>query len=135
MLSPMQRWILPFMLLVVAAFAGWQAVESDSALAEETESPEGRSAPPLSTPLLSVRRTPEFLREPILLENLQLALDGVVEQFPSQSCLVVTLDGEEVYVENPTLPLVPASTQKLVTAFGVGGWPGNGLRLDAIGIG
>jgi D-alanyl-D-alanine carboxypeptidase/D-alanyl-D-alanine-endopeptidase (penicillin-binding protein 4) len=119
MLSPMQRWILPFMLLVIAAFAGWQAVESDSALAEETESPEGRSAPPLSTPLLSVRRTPEFLREPILLENLQLALDGVVEQFPSQSCLVVTLDGEEVYVENPTLPLVPASTQKLVTAFGV----------------
>ncbi len=119
MLSAMQRWILPFVLLVVAAFAAWQAVESDSALAEETATPDGRTAPPLSTPLLSVRRTPNFLREPILLENLQLSLDGVVERFPEQSCLVVTLDGEEIYAENPTLPLVPASAQKLVTAFGV----------------
>jgi D-alanyl-D-alanine carboxypeptidase/D-alanyl-D-alanine-endopeptidase (penicillin-binding protein 4) len=118
-LSPMQRWILPLLLLVVAAFAAWQAVETDSALAEEVVAVGGKTAPPLSTPLLSVRRTPEFLREPILIENLQISLDAVVEDFPSQSCLVVTLDGEEVYSENPTLPLVPASAQKLLTAYGV----------------
>lgn len=115
----MQRWILPFLLLVVAAFAAWQAVETDTALAEESLAPDGRSEPPLSTPLLSVRRTPEFLREPILVENLQKSLDMVVEGFPSQSCLVVRLDGEEIYAENPTLPLVPASAQKILTAYGV----------------
>lgn len=115
----MQRWILPFLLLIVAAFAAWQAVETDTALAEESVAPDGGSAPALTTPLLSVRRTPEFLREPILIENLQKALDDVAAAFPSQSCLVVSRDGEELYADNPTLPLVPASTQKLLTAYGV----------------
>lgn len=115
----MQRWILPFLLLIVAGFAAWQAVETDTALAEQTFAEDGQSAPPARTPLLSVRRTPEFLREPILVENLEAALDEVVATFPSQSCLVVYLDGEEIYAENPTLPLVPASAQKLLTAFGV----------------
>ncbi len=115
----MQRWILPFLLLIVAAFAAWQAVETDAALAEDTVAPAGGSGPALTTPLLSVRRTPEFLREPILIENLQKSLDEVVSTFPSQSCLVVSRDGEELYSANPTLPLVPASTEKLLTAYGV----------------
>ena len=114
----MQRWILPFVLLIIAGFAAWQAVATDTALAEETLSNNGTTASPLTTPLLSVRRTPEFLRAPIVIENLQASLDEVVDSFPRQSCLVVYLDGEEVYAENPSLPLVPASTQKLLTAFG-----------------
>jgi D-alanyl-D-alanine carboxypeptidase/D-alanyl-D-alanine-endopeptidase (penicillin-binding protein 4) len=119
MLSPMRRWILPLVLLIVAASAAWQAVETDSALAEEALSQEGVSAPPLRTPLMSVRRTPEFLREPILIRNLQEALTEVAESFHSQSCLVVYHEGEEVFAWNPTLPLVPASAQKLLTAYGV----------------
>jgi D-alanyl-D-alanine carboxypeptidase/D-alanyl-D-alanine-endopeptidase (penicillin-binding protein 4) len=119
MLSPMRRWILPLVLLIVAAFGAWQAVETDSALAEEALSQEGVSAPPLRTPLISVRRTPEFLREPILIRNLQESLAEVAETFREQSCLVVHLEGEEVFASNPTLPLVPASAQKLLTAYGV----------------
>lgn len=115
----MKRWIVPFVLLVVAGFAAWQAVETDAALANETLAENGRSAPPARTPLLSVRRAPEFLREPILVENLQASLDEVVATFPRASCLVVTLDGEEIFAENPALPLVPASAQKILTAFGV----------------
>ena len=114
----MRRWILPIILVIVAAFAAFQAVETDRALAEEV-AVEGTTEPPLATPLLSVRRTPEFLREPILLENLSVSLEEVVTSFPSQSCLAVSLEGEEVFASNPTLPLVPASTQKLVTAYGV----------------
>ncbi len=114
----MRRWILPFCLLIVAGFAAWQAVETDAALAEETLAQDGQSAPPARTPLLSVRRTPEFLREPILVQNLQASLDEVVASFPPASCLVVYLDGEEIYAENPSLPLVPASAQKILTAFG-----------------
>lgn len=115
----MQRWILPIVLVVVAAFAAWQAVETDNSLAEAQLATSGTSAPPSRTPLLSIRRTPEFLREPILVRNLQQSLDELVETFPAQSCLVVHLDGEEIYADNPTLPLVPASAQKLLTAYGV----------------
>ena len=119
MLSPMRRWILPIVLLVVAGFASWQAVDADRALAETALTTDGVSEPPLATPLWSVRRAPEFLREPILIENLQLSLDELVETFPELSCLVVSLDGEEVFASNATLPLVPASAQKLLTAYGV----------------
>lgn len=119
MLTPMRRWILPIVLLVVAGFASWQAVESDRALAETALTTDGVSEPPLATPLWSVRRTPEFLREPILIENLVSSLDEVAGTFPRASCLVVSLEGEEIYASNPTLPLVPASAQKLLTSYGV----------------
>ncbi|MGI9608069.1 MAG: D-alanyl-D-alanine carboxypeptidase/D-alanyl-D-alanine endopeptidase [Acidimicrobiales bacterium] len=115
----MRRWILPIVLLVVAAVAAWQAVSTDAALAEETTAPPGSSAPAARTPLLSVRRVPEFLRLPVLRENLQNSLQALVADFPAQSCLVVNLDGEQVFAENASLPLVPASAQKLLTAFAV----------------
>lgn len=114
----MQRWILPFLLVVVAGFAAWQAVETDNELAAAALDVTGTSAPPARTPLLSIRRTPEFLRGPILVQNLQDSLSEVTESFPSQSCLVVHLDGQEVFADNPTLPLVPASAQKILTAYG-----------------
>ena len=115
----MRRWILPVVLLIIAGFAAWQAVQADEALAEAQLTTGGVSEPPLTTPLFSVRRTPEYLREPILLDNLAISLDELTTTFPSQSCLAVSIDGEEVFSSNPTLPLVPASTQKLLTAYGV----------------
>ena len=114
----MRSWILPIFLLLVAGFAAFQAVESDRALAE-TPAIEGNTERSLTTPLLSVRRTPEFLRAPILVENLSASLAEVSATFPSQSCLAVSIDGQEVFGDNPTLPLVPASAQKLLTAYGV----------------
>ena len=116
----MRRWVLPLVLLVIAGFASWQAVETDAALAEvEVVEASLTTEAPLSTPLLSVRRTPEWLREPLLVDNLETALDELAATFPSQSCLVVSIDGEQVYSQNGTLPLVPASAQKILTAFGV----------------
>jgi len=115
----MQRWILPLVLVIVASFAAWQAVETDESLAEAALDTDGESAPALNTPLISIRRTPEFLREPILIQNLQVSLEELTEQFPTQSCLVVSVDGEEVFADNATLPLVPASAQKILTAYGV----------------
>ena len=116
----MRRWILPFVLLVVAGFASWQTFETDAALAEPVPvDPEQVTESPLATPLLSVRRTPEWLREPLLVENLEASLTQLATTFPSQSCLVVNIDGEEVFSRNGTLPLVPASAQKVLTAFGV----------------
>jgi D-alanyl-D-alanine carboxypeptidase/D-alanyl-D-alanine-endopeptidase (penicillin-binding protein 4) len=102
----------------VAGFAAWQAVRTDAALAEET--PAATTTPAGSaTPLISVRRTPEYLRGPTVAENLRTDLLDLAADFPTQSCLVVSQGGEEVFAEQPTLPLVPASAQKLVTAFAV----------------
>ncbi len=116
----MRKWLFPLVLVMVAAFASWQAVETDAALAETTEVEAALATEaPLATPLLSIRRTPEFLREPLLIDNLRASLDELVATFPSQSCLTVRVDGEQVYARNPTLPLVPASAQKILTAYGV----------------
>ncbi len=115
----MRRWILPLVLLVVAAAAAWQAVETDRNLAEQTEQASGEAAPAVRTPLLSVRRVPEYLRAPIVRERFRSDLETVAATFPTQSCLVVSIDGEVVFEQNPTLPLVPASAQKLLTAWGV----------------
>lgn len=69
-----------------------------------------------ATPLLSPRRAPTLLvagtRDPVLVE----ALDGVVADGPTTTCVTVAVDGREVYAHNPDLPVVPASNQKLVTA-------------------
>ncbi len=115
----MRRWILPLVLLVIAGVAAWQAVETDRALADESAEPAGNDAPATRTPLLSVRRIPEYLRAPIVLDQFRTDLEAVGATFPSQSCMVVSIDGEVVYEQNPTLPLVPASAQKLLTAYGV----------------
>lgn len=116
----MRQWLFPLALVLIAAFASWQAVTTDAALAETIELETSISTePPLATPLLSVRRTPEFLQEPLLVENLAASLGELVNTFPSQSCLAVSIDGQQVFAHNPTLPLVPASAQKLLTAYGV----------------
>lgn len=115
----MRRWILPLVLLLVAAVGGWQAVRTDEALASRLESSTGVSAPAAQTPLLSIRRTPEFLRQPTILSNLRGDLETLAADFPTLSCLVVSVDGEEIFSKNPTLPLVPASAQKIITAYAV----------------
>ncbi len=120
MMLVMRRWFLPLVLLVVAGFASWQAVQTDAALADVEVVEAGLTTEaPLTTPLLSVRRTPQWLREPLLVDNLESSLSQLATTFPSQSCLVVTIDGEPVFSRNSTLPLVPASAQKILTAYGV----------------
>ncbi len=94
----MRRWILPVFLVLVAGFAAFQAVESDRALAE-TPPIEGSTEPALTTPLLSVRRSPEFLRAPILEDNLAASLAEVATTFPAQACLAVSIDGQEIFGE------------------------------------
>ena len=115
----MRQWLFPIVLILIAAFASWQAVLTDTALAESVDMETSNSTEaPLATPLLSVRRTPTFLQEPLLVDNLADSLGELVNTFPSQSCLAVSIDGEQVFGHNPTLPLVPASAQKILTAYG-----------------
>ncbi|NNC79952.1 MAG: hypothetical protein HKN94_07335 [Acidimicrobiales bacterium] len=115
----MRRWVFPAVLVLIAAFAAFQAVQTDQALADEQAAATHTAPDVVTTPLFSVRRVPQYLQEPALFTNLSNDLDDVASLFPVQSCLVVIREGEEIYSVSPDVPLVPASAQKILTAYGV----------------
>jgi D-alanyl-D-alanine carboxypeptidase/D-alanyl-D-alanine-endopeptidase (penicillin-binding protein 4) len=68
------------------------------------------------TPVLSARRVPELLAEPVAERRLTAELDAWLGRSPADTCLVVEDAGQAVYERNPAAPLAGASTQKLLTA-------------------
>ena len=70
----------------------------------------------LATPVLSARRVVDELIEPVGRARLQEALQPLASSMGASSCLRVTIDGDEVIDANGTVPLIPASTLKLLTA-------------------
>ncbi|MEQ8718216.1 MAG: D-alanyl-D-alanine carboxypeptidase/D-alanyl-D-alanine-endopeptidase [Acidimicrobiales bacterium] len=68
------------------------------------------------TPILSARRVPDLLVEPLSRDALAEDLSELVTRAPASSCLVASAGGEDLFVHNGELNLVPASVQKLVTA-------------------
>lgn len=70
----------------------------------------------VETEVLTQRRVPELLAEPLGQERLGRELSPVVAAMPEASCLVVAVEGRPVFTHNPDMVLVPASNQKLLTA-------------------
>ncbi len=68
------------------------------------------------TPVLSPRRVAALLVAPVADRNLRAELDAVISASPPTTCLTVSVGGRVLYEHNPAQALVPASTQKLVTA-------------------
>jgi len=81
------------------------------------------SASPSGTPVLSLRRVPRLLSRAVGDRRLAVALDAAVGDpalgaARDRTCLVVKApDGRTVYARQPSLPLIPASNLKLVTAL------------------
>lgn len=122
---PVRRLALPIALALVVAGAATMAVR-----AEADVSPPAPAAARagLATPVLSARRVPEFLVAPVAELRLELALFSFLQTLPSSSCLVVGHTGGAHLVEHqPDLPLIPASTIKILTARAVL----DGLGADA----
>jgi serine-type D-Ala-D-Ala carboxypeptidase/endopeptidase (penicillin-binding protein 4) len=69
----------------------------------------------LVTPVLSARRLPTLLAAHAADTQLLAALAPIVAQATPTSCLVVRADGRTIDDVNGTLPLMPASTEKLLT--------------------
>ena len=83
----------------------------------------GGLAPPTSVsrlapqaPVLSPRRVPGLLAQPIGTARLTQALQAIVDDTPSSACLVVTEGARVLFERGADQPLVPASGMKLLTA-------------------
>ena len=70
----------------------------------------------LSTPVLSVRRAPGVLSRRLNVTSFQEALKPLLDGINSTSCVAVSVDGQPIAVQNPSLPVIPASNMKLLTA-------------------
>lgn len=115
----LRRLTLPVVLLLTIAVAGFEAWRTDRTSAVALAAPVGPGAPGATTPVLSVRRAPEWLQRPTADASLRTALDAVVAASPPDTCLVVRDNGRVLYSHNPSAPLTPASTVKLLTAYAV----------------
>jgi D-alanyl-D-alanine carboxypeptidase/D-alanyl-D-alanine-endopeptidase (penicillin-binding protein 4) len=111
--------------LVLVTLATVAVVWSNSAEAGRQAQPSAQPAvppaapatvtAPLVTPVLSARRAPELLRSTISDSRIRGALQPVLDQAPANSCVVVTNGGRAVIARNLDKPMVPASTEKLLT--------------------
>ncbi len=119
----LMRRVLVLVLLVALATAALSSyiqalrIDSDSAPGWIAES----AAPDkvLSTPLLSVRRTPGWLSDPVtearLFEQIRAVAD--MPAAPPQTCIAMYRNGEPVLRRQAEQPLIPASLMKIVTAM------------------
>jgi hypothetical protein len=107
------RW-LGLSVLVIGAVAGagfaWRN-EAEVVVADDPSS----AAPAVSTPVLSVRRTPALVASPIADRELMAELQGLAERLPEESCLTVAGPGIS-FGHRSDAPMIPASAQKLLTA-------------------
>jgi len=90
------------------------------------------SVAPLATPVLSARRVPELLRSRIADSRIRQAIEPLLATVPAGSCIVVANAGRTVVEVNGDTPMVPASTQKLLTAVAVLGTFDSEQRLDTV---
>ncbi len=108
----MRRAALPVLLFFAAAVLGALAWQAGAGRAGAT----GTTRPASPTPLLSVRRIPQWLAAPESDAELRGPLDQVIAASPEATCLAVSAGGRTIYAHNPDQALPPASADKLITA-------------------
>jgi D-alanyl-D-alanine carboxypeptidase/D-alanyl-D-alanine-endopeptidase (penicillin-binding protein 4) len=105
----------------------WQWAESRSTIAADpTIAAPNDPSIALATPLLSARRAPGVLARRLNLDDFAAELDDVVADVDATSCLSVSVDGQPVVAHHASVPVVPASTMKLIVAA---------VALDVLGPG
>jgi serine-type D-Ala-D-Ala carboxypeptidase/endopeptidase (penicillin-binding protein 4) len=110
-----RRWTLPALLALVCVGSGAASVALSGDPAAEAVGIDQVVA----TPVLSARRAPETIAAPVADSRLDADLQAWLASSPTNSCLVVSNEGREVFDHNPAAPVTGASTQKLLTATGL----------------
>lgn len=114
MLGGLRRWALPVALAIGCLASGGLALGMEGAVTEAAD-PVGGAR--LATPVVSARRMPTVVAEPIARRRLLADLSAWVAEQPPDTCLTVTDDDAEVAFDHRAHEsLVPASTLKLLTA-------------------
>lgn len=132
--APVRYRTTPFVLLIalllvpvvgLSALLVWsdqQADEHDAALANQSDAPANPGPPPeaaapaLLTPMLTYRRAPERVATAGDDNRLADAMAELAFFVDDRSCLAVSVDGRPVIAHNADVPVIPASTNKLVLA-------------------
>jgi serine-type D-Ala-D-Ala carboxypeptidase/endopeptidase (penicillin-binding protein 4) len=131
----MRRFFLPAVVLVVVIVASILTGRANDAA--NPDDPEATDpAPSLGTPLLNVRRAPEWLRQPtndtLLAGAVRGAIAGVDAANPR--CVSVRRDGESIVEIDGDLPVVPGYLQRLATlaAFDTMGSGARGYTTEVV---
>lgn len=110
----LRRWGAPLVLGLGALASGATAVAVEASVAGEGEDIGG---PRLGTPVISARRLPTVVAEPIAERRLHGDLEAWLAVQPPDTCLAVEGDDGDVRFDHRSdVSLVPASTAKLLTA-------------------
>ena len=108
----MNRLLVPLVLLAV----GVTALVISDRTAEEVPEQEPAPMTVVSTPVLSARRVPEALVNPISVRMLQFQMADIVTRSPELTCVGVNEGNRRLYRHQMDIPLIPASNLKLATA-------------------
>lgn len=111
--------LVPALLLwSVWRWAGNHAAAAADAVpvAVDTTAPPSDVLPALSTGLLSLRRTASKLSSDLNLTAFQDDVVPLLDMLNGQSCSMITLNGQPVGARNETIPIIPASNQKVLVA-------------------
>lgn len=111
------RAVVPVIALILLSAGAWsysQNVSIDDVPAEPIN-----YAVQLRTPLLSARRVPETLQQPLADEALAPEIAKLLSGSGPNACLIVEEGDRVLNVTNPRSSLVPASNQKLVLTSAV----------------
>ena len=105
-------------LVPLAALVGLWAW-ADAKAGSDTPTPNALTPPPTvdaPTPVLSMRRVPAVVSRDVNLDELEVALVPLTDVVGEGSCTSVAVDGLRVVEDNAASTVLPASTQKLLTA-------------------
>lgn len=106
------RLLPTFAFAAVSLVAGLGAVDAEAA----DDAPVSVAGPSVATPVLSPRRVPALLVAPAADRRLVAGLTDLLARQPGVACLTVSAVGRTIFLDDPDLPLAPASIVKLVTA-------------------
>ena len=107
----------PLLLFTISIFAWFNAASLDGQSGKELSFQVDEADASLITPLLSARRLPVFLQAPIADNELRSEVENLVAQLPGLSCVNLIEDGRVIFEQLSNEPVIPASTQKLLTAI------------------
>ncbi len=109
------RLVVPMVVLGLISAGSWRY--SQSASIDETAQVDFDYPVPLDTPLLSARRIPETLQQPIADAALAPEFTTILDGSGPASCLVVNEGDRTLHSTNAQISLVPASNQKILTTY------------------